>query len=144
VPLGSGEGYLGTGYPGCAGVDPCCGEVISEHPSNLNGTAKTVAVVQQISSEFNALYPEIILRINDMSLPEGGLFDIGNNWAPDHFEHRFGRNADISFKYVSGGACGGVMGELMNYRLRKICKEICSAVLEERERNHFHITVRER
>lgn len=35
------------------------------------------------------------LNINDMSLPNGGLFDIGGRWSPSHDYHRIGRDADI-------------------------------------------------
>lgn len=36
-----------------------------------------------------------MIGINDMSLVRGGLFDINNNWAQPHMEHRVGINADI-------------------------------------------------
>ncbi len=36
------------------------------------------------------------LSVNDMSLPKGGLFDIGANWKPEHDSHRLGTDADIN------------------------------------------------
>jgi hypothetical protein len=37
------------------------------------------------------------LKYNDISLQWGGLFDIYNNWRPDHWEHRRGISADVAF-----------------------------------------------
>ncbi len=39
----------------------------------------------------------INIRINDMSLQWGGLFDVWNNWSssPGHNRHRVGKSADI-------------------------------------------------
>ena len=35
------------------------------------------------------------LGLNDMSLPLGGVFDIGAGWSPPHSRHRFGSDCDI-------------------------------------------------
>ena len=45
----------------------------------------------------NAYFMEFgaVLSINDISLPTGGMFDINQNWVPDHYEHRIGITADI-------------------------------------------------
>ncbi|MDZ7806091.1 MAG: hypothetical protein U5K71_03130 [Gracilimonas sp.] len=43
-----------------------------------------------------------ILRINDISLPSGGLFDVkkSNYWSTPHKEHRTGKQADIGVKGI--------------------------------------------
>jgi hypothetical protein len=75
----------------------------SSHPNAWFGTVGTVAKLQQICIQF---YNETGLQVgvNDMSLPWGGLFDIGppygSFWNPPHYEHRWGRNADIPFRYL--------------------------------------------
>ena len=33
--------------------------------------------------------------LNDISLPNGGLFDINPNWNPPHKSHRIGKDVDI-------------------------------------------------
>ena len=33
--------------------------------------------------------------MNDMSLPFGGTFDIGQNWQPPHSEHSRGKAVDV-------------------------------------------------
>jgi hypothetical protein len=35
------------------------------------------------------------LGLNDNSLPQGGVFDIGLDWKPSHKAHRYGRSADV-------------------------------------------------
>lgn len=42
------------------------------------------------------------LVISDISLPDGGLLDIGDNWQTPHSLHRYGISADISNKSVPG------------------------------------------
>src|SRR5437588_215672 len=40
------------------------------------------------------------LRVNDSSLPWGGVFDIAGGWARPHYNHRDGTDVDIAiFKY---------------------------------------------
>jgi hypothetical protein len=34
--------------------------------------------------------------VNDMSLIDGGLYDIYHNWMPPHITHRDGRRVDIN------------------------------------------------
>jgi len=40
--------------------------------------------------------PDAKISFNDLSLPYGGLFDISNNWQPEHKLHRLGRSADVN------------------------------------------------
>jgi len=48
--------------------------------------------VQSDSAQDNRQKP---LNINDISLPNGGLFDINGNWRISHRHHRVGTDADI-------------------------------------------------
>ena len=48
-------------------------------------------------SAYLALYtgtPSLILAVNDMSLPYGGVLDLSGNWIPPHQEHWRGVAAD--------------------------------------------------
>ena len=74
-------------YPNCRTPD-----------NNHWGTGRLVEGIQSIADAYDSLHPGVRLRINDMSLPHGGLFDINGNWLPSHHEHRIGINADISLK----------------------------------------------
>ena len=54
------------------------------HPGDFNhyGTAIAVANLPLICNDYEALYPgSTNPEINDMSLPFGGKFDLGNNWS---------------------------------------------------------------
>jgi len=66
--------------------------------NNHWGTGRLSAAIQRIAVAYDSLHPGIRLRINDMSLPYGGLFDVNGNWRPDHSEHRIGINADIGYE----------------------------------------------
>lgn len=41
-----------------------------------------------------------ILAYTSMSLPAGGLFDIGGDWGPPHASHRFGLDADLRIRNI--------------------------------------------
>lgn len=59
-----------------------------------------IASVLLLADEYHATYPGELLRYNDMSLSEGGLFDVyGSNpatiWGVPHRSHRFGNDIDV-------------------------------------------------
>jgi len=71
--------------------------------SNSNyGTEETLnaasAAVAQYAREYGMEHG-IYLAVIDMSLPQGGLFDIGGNWLPPHNLHRTGKSVDFSHFY---------------------------------------------
>src|SRR5206468_12887847 len=65
------------------------------HPDNHNGTATTLESIHAIAADFFAI-TDRKLRINDISLPIGGLFDIHTDWLSPHQLHRVGVSVDIS------------------------------------------------
>ena len=65
------------------------------HPEGTYGTPDTVARLIVLAQEYFKV-TDRRLSINDLSLPRGGLFDINNNWAPPHHEHRAGADADLN------------------------------------------------
>lgn len=74
------------------------------HPTNHYGTFSAVVRVQEICTEFYNATGGLRAGVNDMSLPLGGLFDIGppngNFWQSPHTLHRRGLNADMPFQYL--------------------------------------------
>ncbi len=64
------------------------------HPVNHFGTSVTTERVVRIAAGYLS-DKEATLGINDMSLVNGGLFDINNRWRPDHKLHRQGESIDI-------------------------------------------------
>jgi hypothetical protein len=96
----TGAGYVSVGQ---FGTD----SVTSQHYRNHFGTPLLVGKVENIASVYffnmgrNA---SKTLQINDMSLPQGGLFDIGNDWLAPHFLHRDGSSVDINRTHTDGSA----------------------------------------
>lgn len=108
-----------------------------QHPSNPYGSFHAVYEIQQIASQFNQT-TGVVMGVNDMSLPWGGMFDLGpaygGTWwhTPKHGEHMWGLNADIPYAYLggynqtflsiataNGGAGGGpILPEPNHYHLR--------------------------
>ncbi len=107
--LGPGTHYVLVGAPhNHSGTnDPCRPDPpTSQHYRNHYGTSRLRLAVQQIANAYDSLHSGIRLRINDMSLVYGGLFDASHNepppknrpWLPPHSDHRIGVNADIGYK----------------------------------------------
>ncbi len=65
--------------------------------NNHWGTNRIIQAIQKIGVAYDSIHRGVRLRINDMSLPSGGLFDVSGNWQTDHKEHREGVNADIGY-----------------------------------------------
>jgi hypothetical protein len=136
VELGKGEHYILVGAPD--DLDPCPHNVTSLHYRNHFGTAATVQAIQHITEIYDSLHPGVILRINDMSLQKGGLFDINNNWVPAHKEHRIGINADIGVRGIDQST---TCVNLNKIHLRSIIDRFTKGpTLEHKGPNgHFHI-----
>jgi len=68
----------------------------TSHPSNHYGTAGWVQSIMDLATEFFSI-EGATLGINDMSLAQGGLFDIDiqKHWLPPHILHRTGTSVDI-------------------------------------------------
>lgn len=86
--LSAGANYILIGSFGQPGVT-------SKHVQNHYGTSVLVQRIIGLANDYAKKFPGEKLAINDMSLEEGGLFDISNNWKPPHKSHRFGTDVDI-------------------------------------------------
>jgi hypothetical protein len=70
------------------------------HPQNHFGLPALISKIQQLGMRFHQKYNKNIF-VNDMSLPQGGLYDFRNSWAPPHATHREGRTVDINSTTMS-------------------------------------------
>lgn len=61
----------------------------------FHATGDTIYQLLLIAEEYWDL-SERILSVNDMSLPKGGVFDIGGNWHADHYTHHAGKDVDLN------------------------------------------------
>lgn len=83
-------GKLATCTDGTDNIDP-------KHPEAFWGDPEMVAKVGGLAAAFCWLHNyRLELRLTDMSLPWGGLFDVGANWHWPHQRHRNGRSVDVS------------------------------------------------
>jgi hypothetical protein len=105
------EFYTSVGFPGlvelpsdpvhfvrCGDTAYCYGEdnVDPNHPGGFFGTARTVRAAQGLAATYQGFHPDRRLRLTDMSLPMGGLFDIHADWGTPHRDHRVGTAIDVS------------------------------------------------
>lgn len=70
----------------------------SLHSQNHFGTASFIAKLTALGTVYFMAYNtqgNNKLQFNDISLRQGGLFDIKNNWVPNHKEHRIGISGDL-------------------------------------------------
>lgn len=65
-------------------------------PEAFGGTETTIEAMRLISEQYATDTGTFLLSINDMSLPLGGVFDLSNDWLPDHVSHRDGQDVDIN------------------------------------------------
>ena len=72
------------------------GDIPGQHTDNHYGTLDMNAVVSLVAEAYAANFPSHKLCFNDMSLIQGGLFDVVAPWQTPHASHRFGLDLDIS------------------------------------------------
>ena len=106
---------------------------LPEHPSPYNhyGTAKLLGALPDLALDFLQAFPGVKLGYNDMSLPWGGVFDIGKNWHAPHCGHRIGMTTDVRTKNLS---------KVQRTKLRALLKKHGFGIYFESD--HWHCTLR--
>lgn len=122
VPLEAGDYYDLIGSYGMPWVT-------SMHNNNHGVTGSFRQKLQKLA-EFYFLRYGAKLAYNDISLENGGLFDVRNNWKPSHHEHRIGISADLRLVPVN-----------RRQELLKMVQKagIIGATKFEDDKNHWHI-----
>lgn len=87
VPFSGGIGIVLTG-------------ATSKHSDNHFGLSRLNSFLQKLGARFYQKFNKEIF-VNDMSLPNGGLFDISGSWRPPHKTHQDGRRVDIHSQTMS-------------------------------------------
>jgi len=68
-----------------------------KHPNGTSGTANTLKRLKDLAAFYHTMTGQTQrLSINDISLPQGGLFDFRLDWSPPHEFHRKGIEVDIN------------------------------------------------
>ncbi len=107
--------------------------VISQHRVNHYGKQALINKLIQLADSAYA-DSSYILQYNDMSLVNGGPFDIKNNWSTPHNTHREGTNVDI--RTWSADENNRALDK--KYIKRLVTKKFDGKFLDEG--NHFHLT----
>lgn len=94
--IGEGADYTLTG-----GREEHHGPPTYQTDQNHFGTAVTINNIRNIASDYRQRF-NLLLVINDMSLPNGGKFDIEGEWRGSHATHREGKNVDIRSRDIEG------------------------------------------
>ena len=64
--------------------------------NNHYGQRNVLDALVSIATEYHSLFPsDSLIAINDISLPNGGRFDVFGNWHKPHIFHRFGLDVDV-------------------------------------------------
>lgn len=77
----------------------------SNHDSPFYGNPRLVNAIIGLAAMYRSLFPSSepngnVLRITDMGLKFGGLFDLRADWKQPHKGHQDGSNADISRSFL--------------------------------------------
>jgi len=104
----------------------------SSHPENHYGTENTLWTLLDLAMGYFETENGTV-RINDISLIWGGLFDIKANWASPHRSHRIGKNVDVDDISAEGKV-------ITERSLRKVIRDLRLNVTILNEGNHFHLT----
>lgn len=136
ISLPAGTAYSAIGLP-------------SGHEGRHHGTPAFVNALRALADSLKAfadLIPSLpdserptgvfpgTLGINDMSLAEGGLFDLNGNWIGPHADHRVGTNADIDVRTDSN------WDDYAEYVHLMWVTKLKRGLDDERvKRNHFHL-----
>jgi hypothetical protein len=124
--LQAGSHYTLTGAYGEPGVN-------SMHNVNHYGTQN---LLTQLGALADSAFAKagIMLRYNDMSLINGGPFDITNNWNTPHQTHREGVSVDVSNVDANGHT-------VRLKFLRNLVEKSAHGGVEI-EASHYHVTIR--
>ena len=118
--LGAGTGYTLIGS-------------LTEHPSNHFGTSGLLTALGALGVDYHAADSTTNLGYNDMSLPWGGVFDLGRNWHAPHCGHRLGKTIDIRTR---------TLGKAQRTKLEALLKKHGFGIYKHADGSHWHCTLR--
>lgn len=123
VAMPSGASYVFTGA------------IVNRHTANHFGTPAALAAFQEFADSVSTWIGEP-LGINDISLADGGLFDVGlRSWEIPHGYHRRGTHADIRTKYATNAVFPGKL----QARMRALWKVTLGYGEPVDEEDHLHL-----
>jgi hypothetical protein len=101
----SAEYFLDGGLGQACGTQAFC----DRHDDNHFLRPELVAALQNFAQIYHAMTSETYrLGFNDMSLIDGGIFDVNGDFRPSHHYHRRGWDVDVVFRYDVNGVHQGL------------------------------------
>jgi hypothetical protein len=123
VPMTPGPSYVFTGA------------IAGKHMDNHHGTPAALSAFKVFADSLQRWTGEP-LGINDISLAQGGLFDVGERtWELPHGYHRRGTHADIRTRYAGRGA----FPKDLQLRMRDLWHRILDYGTAVDEADHLHL-----
>ena len=111
------------------------GAIMNRHTANHFGTPPALEAFQEFADTVSAWIGEPI-GINDISLADGGLFDVGRTtWEIPHGYHRRGTHADIRTRFASNT----VFPNKLQTRMRALWKVTLGHGEPVNEDDHLHL-----
>lgn len=111
------------------------GAIANRHTANHFGTPQALQAFAEFADSVSAWIGEP-LGINDISLADGGLFDVGSSaWDIPHGYHRRGTHADIRTKYANNA----VFSRKEQARMRALWKVTLGYGEPVDEADHLHL-----
>jgi hypothetical protein len=111
------------------------GAVANRHTANHFGTPQALDAFRHFADSVSSWIGEP-LGINDISLPEGGLFDVGSvGWEIPHGFHRRGTHADIRTRYANSTT----FSPKLQARMRALWKVTLGYGEPVNEADHIHL-----
>ncbi|HET7187907.1 MAG TPA: hypothetical protein VFI52_07120, partial [Gemmatimonadaceae bacterium] len=111
------------------------GAIANRHTANHFGTPQALQAFREFADSVSAWIDEP-LGINDISLADGGLFDVGRtSWDIPHGYHRRGTHADIRTKYATNTVFPGKL----QARMRALWKVTLGYGEPVDEDDHLHL-----
>lgn len=125
------------GFGEFSSVDATLVGIRTAHPLSHWGTLNLINALTALAKNYYA-ETGILLPVNDMSLPFGGLFDIGGDYGPfwdtPHIGHRLGNEVDVDLSSRPGDTIfERILGEQGWWLTNKS--------LWQSEGNHYHLNI---
>ena len=116
----------------------------SLHYGNHYAIPSLRVAIDSIATKYFAAHDSVRLRVNDISLKYGGMFDYKNQWAANHTEHREGKHADIEYDEGINPQNDCVDIVKKKEELRKLIRDFTTGKIFEHpiSNPHFHIRMK--
>jgi hypothetical protein len=101
------------------------------------GTPAMIAAITKMAEDYKQQFG-VLLSFNDLSLPWGGVFDLGKNWTCPHKFHRLGTSVDVNHAVYRENEPNPV-GQVKKKELDEIAASYGLVQFHENELLHYEL-----